>query len=76
MIRTPAEATLWINGVKSTQAGTSREFVSSGLAQGRSYTFDVRAEWTNSDGKFMSLERRVPVQAGDRRLIDFTLPSP
>ena len=76
MIRTPAEATIWINGVKSTQTGTSREFVSSGLAQGRSYTFDVRAEWTGSDGKFMSLERRVPVQAGERRLIDFTLPSP
>jgi uncharacterized protein (TIGR03000 family) len=76
MIRTPPDATVSINGTKSTQTGTSREFVSTGLAPGRSYTFTIRAEWKTADGKMMDHERSIPVQAGERRLIDFTLPSP
>jgi uncharacterized protein (TIGR03000 family) len=76
MIHTPSEATVWINGNKTTQTGANREFVSTGLAQGRSYTFDIRAEWKDSNGQLLEHERRIPVQAGERRLIDFTLPSP
>ena len=76
IVRTPADATVWINGVKTTQTGPRREFVSSGLAQGRNYTFDMRAEWMGLDGKSVEIHRRVPAQAGERRLVDFTLPAP
>jgi len=76
IVRTPADAIVWINGVKTTQTGSRREFVSSGLAQGRNYTFDMRAEWTGLDGKSVEIHRRVPAQAGERRLVDFTLPAP
>jgi uncharacterized protein (TIGR03000 family) len=72
VLRTPADATVWINGVKTTQTGARREFVSSGLAAGRSYTFDIRAEWLGADGKLAAAWRRLPVQAGERRLVDLT----
>lgn len=76
MIHTPTDATVWINGVKSTQTGASRDFTSAGLVPGRSYTYEVRAQWTVSEGKTMDVERHIVVQAGERRVIDFTLPAP
>jgi uncharacterized protein (TIGR03000 family) len=76
MIHTPPESTVWINGIKTTQTGSSREFVSTGLVPGRTYTYEIRALWTDSDGKTKDHERRIPVQAGEKRIIDFTLPSP
>jgi uncharacterized protein (TIGR03000 family) len=75
-VRTQSSATLWINGAKSTQSGTVREIVSSGLAPGRSYSYDFRAEWTNADGKVVELTRRVSVHGGERYIVDFTAPPP
>jgi uncharacterized protein (TIGR03000 family) len=74
IIRSNPDATIWINGVKTTQTGARREFTSSGLTPGRTYTFDVRAQWGGADGRALDLHRRVPVQAGERRSIDFTQP--
>jgi uncharacterized protein (TIGR03000 family) len=75
-IRTPADASVWINGIKTNQTGPSREFVSSGLDAGRKYTFDIRAQWTTADGKPVDTNRHVHVQAGERCTIDLTTPSP
>jgi uncharacterized protein (TIGR03000 family) len=74
IIRTAADATVWINGVKTTQTGPRREFASSGLTPGRTYTFDIRAQWVAADGRTMDLQRRIPVQAGERRSVDFNQP--
>jgi uncharacterized protein (TIGR03000 family) len=74
-VRVPPEATVWINGVKATQTGPHREFVSSGLVPGSSYTFTVLARWTGPDGQMVELQRRIPVQGGERRTVDFTQPA-
>jgi uncharacterized protein (TIGR03000 family) len=74
-IRVPPDATVQINGVPTTQNGPRREFVSSGLAPGRTYTFVVTARWTGPNGQAVELQRRIPVQGGERRNVDFTLPS-
>jgi uncharacterized protein (TIGR03000 family) len=76
IVRIPADATVWINGVKTTQTGSRREFVSSGLAPGRSYTFDVRAQWVSLDGKPVDLHRKIAAQAGERRTVDFSPMTP
>lgn len=75
-IRVPDSADVWINGEKTTQSGPRREFVSSGLEQGRTYTFDIRARWPAADGTTVQLERRVSVHGGERRTVDFLLPVP
>src|SRR5579883_1580302 len=71
IVRVPADATVWVNGVKTTQKGTRREFNSTGLEQGRSYTFSVRAQWTGANGSVVETDRRITVQAGERRSLDF-----
>jgi uncharacterized protein (TIGR03000 family) len=74
-IRVPNEAIVRINGVQTIQTGPRREFLSSGLVPGRSYTFDVRAQWTGPDGKPVEYQRRISVQGGERRAVDFLMSS-
>ena len=71
IVRVPAAATVWVNGVKTNQNGPRREFTSSGLTPGRSYTYSVRVHWDEQDGNAVDNERRITVQAGERRSIDF-----
>lgn len=75
-VRVPASATVRINGANTTQVGPRREFVSSGLVPGRIYTFVVNVHWEESAGRPVDLERRLQVQGGERRSIDFTQPPP
>jgi uncharacterized protein (TIGR03000 family) len=74
-IRVPPEAVVHINGTQTGQTGPRREFVSSGLVPGRSYTFDVVARWTGPDGRVVQREQRLPVQGGERRAVDFLTPA-
>jgi uncharacterized protein (TIGR03000 family) len=73
-ILVPADALVWVNGEKTTQSGPRRDFVSSGLAPGRSYTFEVRTEWKGQDGRPVDLVQRIPMQAGDKRAISISIP--
>jgi uncharacterized protein (TIGR03000 family) len=75
-IRVPPDAIVRINGVPTTQQGPRREFVSSGLSPGRTYTFVVTARWPGPDGKVIDHEQRVHVQGGERRNVDFVTPLP
>jgi uncharacterized protein (TIGR03000 family) len=75
-IRVPPNAAVRINGVLTTQNGSRREFVSSGLSPGRTYTFVVTAQWMEPSGHAVKLEKRIHVQGGERRNVDFLTPSP
>jgi uncharacterized protein (TIGR03000 family) len=75
-IRVPPDAAVWINGEQTAQGGPRREFVSSGLEPGRTYTFVVTARWAGPDGQAVELERRVHVQGGERRNVMFLTPPP
>jgi uncharacterized protein (TIGR03000 family) len=75
-IRVPSDAVVRINGEKTTQTGPRREFLSSGLLPGRSYTFTVSAAWTAANGEAVEVQRRIAVQGGERRTIDFLMPPP
>ncbi len=75
-VHVPPDANVWINGEKTTQTGPRREFLSSGLTPGRSYTFVLAAQWTEPDGRKLERQRRLSVQGGERRNIDFLAPPP
>jgi uncharacterized protein (TIGR03000 family) len=75
-IRVPPRAVVRINGAPTTQNGPRREFFSSGLLPGRTYTFVVTAQWAGSNGQTVEHEQRVHVQGGERRNVDFVSPAP
>jgi uncharacterized protein (TIGR03000 family) len=75
-VRVPPDAVVQVNGAKTTQSGPRREFLSSGLSPGRTYTFTVSARWAGPNGEPVELERRLSVQGGERRAVDFLMPAP
>jgi uncharacterized protein (TIGR03000 family) len=48
-VQVPAAAQLWFEGVRMNQTGTIRDFVSPALQPGRTFTYDIRAQWTPVD---------------------------
>jgi uncharacterized protein (TIGR03000 family) len=71
----PADANLWFEGVRMTQGGTTRRFVSPPLIPGQGYTYEVRASWTEN-GQEVARDRTVRVQAGDRVDVDLRSATP
>ena len=69
-VKVPAGARLWIQDVPTTATGPVREFDSPSLTPGQSYTYDVRATWTEN-GHDVTQEQHVGVTAGGRVEVDF-----
>lgn len=70
-LRVPADAEIWVNGVKTKQDGESRYFFSPPLASGKKYSYQVRLRWTK-DGKPVEETQNILVQAGQTIRRDFT----
>jgi uncharacterized protein (TIGR03000 family) len=70
-VRVPANAEIWFEGDKTTKTGPERAFTSPALEPGRSFTYDIRARWTDSSGKVTDETRQVKVQAGRTTTVDF-----
>jgi len=75
-LRVPANAEIWFEGDKTAQAGALRHFVSPNLESGRTFTYDIRARWTDPNGKVVDQTRKVKVEAGRRTMVDFNTPAP
>jgi len=69
-VSVPAEATVYVNGKQTTSTGTTRRYVSRGLAVGRSYTFNVRAEYER-DGEMVSRTKVIQLQSGQEENLAF-----
>jgi uncharacterized protein (TIGR03000 family) len=72
-VRLPADAELWFQGVKTSQLGAFRRFVTPPLDPDRNYGYDVRATWTEN-GRTVTQERHVRINAGDHVVLDLTQP--
>jgi uncharacterized protein (TIGR03000 family) len=72
-LRVPANAEIWVNGVKTKQSGESRYFFSPPLTPGRKYNYQMRLRWTK-DGKPVEQTQNILVQAGETIRRDFSLP--
>jgi uncharacterized protein (TIGR03000 family) len=74
-VHVPPAATVWINGIKTATTGEFREFMSTGLAPGKSYTYIVRVKWSDGPLEF-DQTRKIKVQGGEVRNVDFAAPPP
>jgi len=65
-----ANAKVWFEGQLTSQRGREREFMSPPLDPGRTYTYDIRAQW-NQDGRMVDQTQHVQVTAGHQVLVNF-----
>lgn len=72
-VRVPSDAELWIDGAKTKQRGTVREFVTATLDPDRIYRLPVRARWVE-DG--ITVEKSITIRAfaGNRVTVNFVRP--
>jgi uncharacterized protein (TIGR03000 family) len=52
-------------------SGPVRHFYSAPLTPGQTFTYEVRARWTDPSGKPVERTKKVDVQAGARIGVDF-----
>jgi uncharacterized protein (TIGR03000 family) len=71
-IRVPTEsAEVWCEGVRMTQTGVERHFVTPALEPGSVYTMEIRVRWNDANGKPQSRTDRIEVRAGASQAVNF-----
>lgn len=73
-VKVPADAELWFEGFKTSQQGERRKFQTPPLEPGKTFTYEIRARWTEDNGAVNRLQK-FKVKAGDVLNIDFTVPA-
>jgi uncharacterized protein (TIGR03000 family) len=71
-LRVPADAEVWVEGVKTKQTGETRYFFSPPLTPGKKFAYQMRIRWMK-DGKPAEETKRILVQAGETIRRDFTI---
>ncbi len=72
----PANAEVIIDGAKTQETGTTREYVSPALNPGTRYSYKLTVRYTNAAGTPVEDTRDIAFQANDWFSIDFTRPAP
>jgi uncharacterized protein (TIGR03000 family) len=70
----PEGAKVWFGTTATTQTGAVRYFESPPLADGKDFTYEVKARWRDQDGKEVTRTRQVDVRANAALTVDFTQP--
>jgi uncharacterized protein (TIGR03000 family) len=70
LVQTPADAEVWLEGVKTQQSGPARLFATPPLTPNARYAYAVRVRWSE-DGRPMEQTQEVILQAGDRLSLQF-----
>jgi len=65
-VNVPLDCQVWIQGVKTTQIGATRRFVSPQLEPGKTYHYDFRFTYAD-EGKETTRNEKIEVHAGDRK---------
>tara|TARA_B100002051_G_C16524392_1_gene529400 strand:- start:43 stop:663 length:621 start_codon:yes stop_codon:yes gene_type:complete len=71
-VRVPEDAKVFVNGVATTSTGAERRYVSRGLKQGESYTYQVKVEIVR-DGKTLEEVKEVQLQTGENAKLAFDM---
>src|SRR5262245_22338818 len=74
-VRLPAEASLTVDGVKTTQTGAVRTFYTPALPRGRTFSYELVAVW-QEEGLTLKRVRTASVRAGERTIVDFNAADP
>jgi uncharacterized protein (TIGR03000 family) len=72
----PENAEVFFGGVKTSQTGKVREYVSPPLTPGEVSTYRISVRSTGADGRPVNDTRDIRVHANDWSSIDFTRPAP
>lgn len=72
-VRVPDNAEIWIDGDKTSQTGTFREFVTPALEPGQKFSYDIKARWMEN-GKEVVRDRKLSFYAGDRLMVNLMAP--
>jgi uncharacterized protein (TIGR03000 family) len=70
-VRVPDNAEIWVNGDKTSQTGAVRHFASPPVATGQKFVYELRARWTDGNGKVVDKTKKLDVHAGARLGVDF-----
>lgn len=70
-VNAPESADVWFAGIKATKEGPKHKFRTKPLDPGRKYNYNVKAKWTNEDGKEFEKTKVVSVRAGKRAVVNF-----
>jgi len=73
-VRVAPNAEIWFDGSATQQRGPVRDFVTPPLDPSRSFSYQVRARWTEN-GQPRDETRTVSVQAGQTAVVDFGRPA-
>jgi uncharacterized protein (TIGR03000 family) len=74
-MKLPGDAEVWVEGIKTSQRGPVRSFVSPPLDPDKRSSYQVRARWTE-DGRIVEQTRQVNLRANTWTTVDFTRPAP
>lgn len=74
-VRVPADAELRLEGIRMSQPGTFRRFVTPPLMPGRGYRYDVTASWI-ANGQLVTQSQKIGIRAGERVTVDFPTAAP
>jgi uncharacterized protein (TIGR03000 family) len=66
-----ADAKVWFDGKETKQTGVVRRFESPALTPGHEYSYDVKAQWRDQEGKEVTRTRHVDVRANGLATVDF-----
>lgn len=69
-VQVPADAVVFIEGVKMKTPGAVRRFTTPPLPEGESYRYEIRATW-KENGREVSQTHQLAIRAGDRKSIIF-----
>jgi uncharacterized protein (TIGR03000 family) len=70
VVQVPADAEVWFDDHKTKQSGGQRTFTSPPLQPGRTFTYEVKARWTQ-DGKPVERTQTIKVQGGETSQVEF-----
>jgi uncharacterized protein (TIGR03000 family) len=70
-VQVPPNAEIFVDGVKTSQTGSSRSFVTPPLEPGKTFSYEMRVQWTATDGLIVNLTRTVYVKAGRETKVGF-----
>jgi uncharacterized protein (TIGR03000 family) len=73
ILKVPAGARVWFNGVPTTATGAVRVFHTPPLAPETQYFYDVRARWIEN-GREVTQEQQVAFRAGAEVRVYFPIP--
>jgi uncharacterized protein (TIGR03000 family) len=76
LLTVPENAEVLIEGTKTTQTGTTREFVTPQLNPGTRYVYEITVRYSDSRGNVVDDTRDIRFGADDWFSIDFTRPAP